>query len=362
MKRKIGLICLLFFILLSGCSNNKALSLTSTNQEHKPDYDQYILLEAELPNTDINKGKSILVKPMTLTKEDILFTIKSIVSYSDEIIIDKLPTQGEIELDNGSSLFYSFYENYIYLQECPQGIIQLEDWIKAGDAYPGEPKDTTLSHVIISQDSAIEQAQAIIRHLNVKDLSVSYVSKARILLPSFETYSEGWFIAFGNCFDPLYSPIYISSVLPNNRMNVKSQETAPWLPETMTFFIDETGIKAFQWADPVIIVEGSEAMINLLPIPKIYERITSYFQENCMWDYVISDADIPTIENIVLTNVLIKKQPNSVDEGKIQPAWAVYYTTAREKANYSLPSIVFFDAASGNIIDPFTLDDNAYQQ
>lgn len=201
----------------------------------------------------------------------------------------------------------------------------------------------------------------VIEKISAEHLALSFASKARIILPSYETYSEGWFLSYGNMIDADCPPVYIASVFPNNRINVNTRQTAPWLPQTLSFYIDKTGVRAFQWADPIVMVQGTETSKKTMPFTKIQDKIISCFRNNFIWDLVLSEDDTPIIEKVMLTTVLVKDKTDSVSIGKLQSAWAVYYTSKAEKKNYSNPSIVFFDAVTGEIINPFHLDERAYQ-
>ena len=149
----------------------------------------------------------------------------------------------------------------------------------------------------------------------------------------------------------------MGSVLPNNRMNVKSIWFAPTLPETIILYIDETGIKSFQWGDPLTIVESTIEKTKMLPINKVFAKIIRYFRSNYNWDCVVSTQDVPLIEKIVLTDAVIISSPFSRNDGKVKPAWAVFYSTEREKENYSPPSIIFIDAENGIVLNPFILNE-----
>ena len=272
------------------------------------------------------------------------------------VVFDTVPCELTVKNSNGGEYLCLMYENYIGVQECPEGVIQLEEWVLAGDAYPSEPKGTTLDHVILSKSTAETIAYETVSSIGATNLDLSFICKARILLPSYETFSEGWFVTFGFSIDG-NSPIYMGSVLPNNRMNVKSIWFAPTLPETIILYIDETGIKSFQWGDPLTIVESTIEKTKLLPINKVFAKIIRYFRSNYNWDCVVSTQDVPLIEKIVLTDAVIISSPFSRNDGKVKPAWAVFYSTEREKENYSPPSIIFIDAENGIVLNPFILNE-----
>lgn len=65
----------------------------------------------------------------------------------------------------------------------------------AGEAYPGEPKGTTLDNVKISQQEAYEMVNSFLDEVGIENMGIAEAEKARLLLDiTFETVSEGWLI------------------------------------------------------------------------------------------------------------------------------------------------------------------------
>ena len=77
------------------------------------------------------------------------------------------------------------------------GMVQLESWITGTGGYPGEPAGTKLENIKISQEAAIVQAEEALSALQIHNLGLADIEKARILINySYETDSEGWLLTY----------------------------------------------------------------------------------------------------------------------------------------------------------------------
>jgi len=258
------------------------------------------------------------------------------------------------KLDDNREIQYGFYQNYIFYQSFTDGIIQLENWILPGEAYPGEPAGTTLENIDISEEAASNIGYELLDAFDIDYMQIADASKARVLTSSYQTLYEGWYISF--CRDYAhYTPISIASVSNNRHMMQRDfPPKSPWLPETISMFINGNGIQAFYWGDPIEILYKTEINENLLSFSDMQDIIKEYFFNNYLRETMINSKRIPKVFKIVLTGAMLSDETNG--SGRIIPTWAVFYTTEAEIENYSLPAVVCFDATTGQPVNPFSIE------
>ena len=92
-------------------------------------------------------------------------------------------------------IYATVHKNYMLLSAYRNGVLQLESWVLQGDAVPGE-KPHALQNVEFSAEAAQRLADARLQKLDLAPMSLAYAEKARIVLPSNETVSEGWNLTY----------------------------------------------------------------------------------------------------------------------------------------------------------------------
>lgn len=191
------------------------------------------------------------------------------------------------------------------------------------------------------------------KRININYMTITDISKARIITSeSYEIIHEGWYITFSRKYG-IYEPISVASVSNNRNMrNRNFYPKAPWLPEEISMFIDDEGIQLFQWNDPVSIVREEIYKGQTITRDEIQEIIRKHFTENYIGEAIVDEKAIPKVFKIQLTGAIIPDEKN----GKIIPAWAVFYSTQADNNIYALPAVTFFDARTGNPINPFSVD------
>lgn len=230
--------------------------------------------------------------------------------------------------------------------------VQPESWVMAGEAYPGEPKGTTLQNVKLTQAEAEAMAQAFLEQAGLTYLGLAEAEKARILQDiTFETLSEGWQLIYvrsdGGCI-----PVYYYNQ-QTGYLYQRSEDYAPrWYPEALRLYVDENGIQSFEWSRPLEIVETMNENVLLLEFDEIREQITqaiahgyAYMSEKMggSGNYAV------TVNRIVLTNVLVPMR-DTVEYQMLVPAWVVFYQQQMGAAE-PLTAFIAVNAVDGSTID-----------
>ena len=230
--------------------------------------------------------------------------------------------------------------------------VQPESWVMAGEAYPGEPKGTTLQNVKLTQAEAEAMAQAFLEQAGLTYLGLAEAEKARILQDiTFETLSEGWQLIYvrsdGGCI-----PVYYYNQ-QTGYLYQRSEDYAPrWYPEALRLYVDENGIQSFEWSRPLEIVETMNENVLLLEFDEIREQITqaiahgyAYMSEKMggSGNYAV------TVNRIVLTNVLVPMR-DTVEYQMLVPAWVVFY---EEDLGLGEPlrDFIAVNAVDGSLVD-----------
>ena len=230
--------------------------------------------------------------------------------------------------------------------------VQPESWVMAGEAYPGEPKGTTLQNVKLTQAEAEAMAQAFLEQAGLTYLGLAEAEKARILQDiTFETLSEGWQLIYvrsdGGCI-----PVYYYNQ-QTGYLYQRSEDYAPrWYPEALRLYVDENGIQSFEWSRPLEIVETMNENVLLLEFDEIREQITqaiahgyAYMSEKMggSGNYAV------TVNRIVLTNVLVPMR-DTVEYQMLVPAWLVFYQQQMGAAE-PLTAFIAVNAVDGSLVD-----------
>ena len=202
-------------------------------------------------------------------------------------------------------------------------IIQMEEWVIAGNAYPGEPKGTTLDNVKISREEAIREVQNVMDETGIYNMGLSNIEKARMLDPYNKTLTEGWYLQYMRCDgDRAPMPILASQTIFTDFEN--SHE--PLQKERMFVFVDETGIVSFSWSDPSQSVSTITDTNPPLTFAEAKDSIKKAIEEIAL----VTKGNYPkectlTVNNILLSNCIVQSEFDS-DAGYLIPTWAVEFS------------------------------------
>ena len=254
--------------------------------------------------------------------------------YHSSIVDDK---DTEIEIE--------FFPDYIYLQRGDPGIIQLEDWIIAGDAYPGEPAGTTLNNIHITKEAAIQNANEFLMAVDIKEFELANCEKCRILTNSYQTVCEGWYLTYSRHY-PNYYPLDYTTVTLYGDMNLNySNYTAPFYQERIMFVVTEEGCQVFQWNTPVKIISSELCEDQMLSLSQIQRIMKLEIQNGYSWcDSSFEECDYPMLIELRLTWGMIETIDNTA---KIVPMWVAVFTSDYYSKSFLRPFVVCINAITG---------------
>ncbi len=273
-------------------------------------------------------------------------------SVTDDIV---LPIAYTYAMPDGSRVHVLAKSNSINITPLKDGIVQPESWVIAGEAYPGEPKGTTLDNVKISQQDAYEMVNAFLKEVGIKNMGIAESEKARLRDAMMsKTVSEGWCLTL--CRNDGGSvPLNITSQHSGVLYYRSEDYTQRWYPEAMRIYVDDTGVKTFAWNNPIETVEVLNQNVLVLNFDEVKERILGYIKYG--YSYVVqqfkdrgselSDQKIK-VKKIVLTNVMIPIK-NETEYQMLVPAWIIYYD--QEAGMNTVSAFIAVNAIDGSSID-----------
>lgn len=280
------------------------------------------------------------------TGEEVFFPV------TDDIV---LPKSNTYAMPDGSRVHVRAETDSIFIEPLKFGIVQPESWVIAGDAYPGEPKGTTLDNVKIRQQEAYETVNSFLDEVGIENMGISEAEKARLILDmTYKTVSEGWEITLSRN-DGGSVPLFIDNQ-PSGILYHRAEDYVKrWYPEVIKIYVDETGVKTFVWKYPVEVMEVLNQNVLVQDFEEIKERILksikfgfSYVKEMVKKDGgELTDQKIE-VNKIVLTNVMIPIK-DETDYQMLVPAWIIYY--AQDFGIKTKLSFIAVNAIDGSSID-----------
>ena len=217
---------------------------------------------------------------------------------------------------------------HVYITTDKFGILQPESWVINGDAYPGEPVGTTIDNVKISEREACDTVNKIITDLGINNLGIAKTEKARIIKDyTSEIVSQGWLVTLTRN-DGDSTPVNLISRQLVGLLDFGSEEYVErWWPEIIKIYLDESGIRALIWNNPLEVVEVLNDNVSLMQFDEIKERIRKYINfgySKRVENGQVSGEKHVSINKITLTNLLIPIK-DELDYQMLVPAWLIYY-------------------------------------
>jgi len=328
-------------------------------------------LEIELIQTKRGRYKEIdgvvTWEPYEGQQEDIARLEEQIKNTQEEVFLPVtddivLPKSDTYAMPDGSRKLVNATSDSISIRPLKYGIVQPESWVIAGDAYPGEPRGTTLNNIKISQQEAYKVVKSFLDEAGIKNMGIAEAEKARLLnAMTYETISEGWDISLSRN-DGGSVPLSIFSQPSGILYHRVEEYVQRWFPEEIKIYVDETGIKTFEWRNPIEVMEVLNRNVLVLGFDEIKERILEYIKFG--FSYTVEklkekNAELTgqkiEVNKIVLTNVMIPIK-NETDYQMLAPAWIIYYT--QEVSDNTISSFIAVNAIDGSSIDLKVRPDN----
>ena len=163
MKRLLIILFILTLVTSSSCKSHSLVeSLPKLTNENKF-WEETFEIGSSICN--INASIEYISAPMQIYNVvPVNFNIKNLKRYlmyfgvsTDSFV--SFPFIADCQTNSGLAASVVLTATYFSVQLGPYGVIQLEDWIVAGNAYPGEPYGTLLSNVKIEQHEAEELSE-----------------------------------------------------------------------------------------------------------------------------------------------------------------------------------------------------------
>ncbi len=234
--------------------------------------------------------------------------------------------------------------------DTKSSVIQPESWLLNGEAIPGEPKGTTLKNVKISEEEATKVMQYLMSDLRISDFGIADKTKARIVNGyTSAVLSEGWFFTLSRTYGN-YIPIDFLTYRSGGPVELLTEDFMPrWWPETITIYVDETGVRSFSWTNRKEITQEVNANVSILSFEEIKTKIKDSIKQGLSWTEDDSNNTTKTeilITKTTLTGVMvpIKDEP---DYQYILPAWVVYFQKKMDPYVY----VFAVNAIDGSSID-----------
>jgi hypothetical protein len=267
-----------------------------------------------------------------------------------------IPIDKTYALPNDNRIYVYAKSQSINIFPYKYGVLQPESWLVGGEAYPGEPKGTTIDNIKITEEAAKKKAGEFLKEIGIRDYGIAETEKARIIESyTYDILSEGWRITFARN-DGNSIPVYINSSKIGGLLYYKSEDYIyRWPYEQLEIYVDETGIRCFHWEYPKEVVETMNGNVQIKPLDEIKERIRNClkyaeaaFSQAYLEQYGEVVAQQIRLSKMVLTNVLvpIKDEP---EYHMLVPAWVVYYEEEDSLGTHTW--VLAINAIDGSFID-----------
>ncbi len=272
----------------------------------------------------------------------------------EEIVTDDfvLPMKSTFAFADGSKIHVKAKEKSIRVFDDNLAGVQLESWIIIGDAYPGEPKGTTLDNIQISEEEASNVVTNMLEDLGIHYLGIARTEKARLLKDiSFEVLSEGWQITLSRN-DGSYIPIHINPEEVYGTLFFEPETYAQrWPSEIMTVYVDETGIRELSWEYPIEAIGILNSNVQIMSVEDTKNDIKKYIK--LAFSKVQELSNINTTRQIKVTSVVLTSQlipmKDELEYFMIVPAWVVFYEEEDPQGVYT--SAIAINAIDGSSIN-----------
>lgn len=262
-----------------------------------------------------------------------------------------LPNNSVFRCEDNKVIYATAHTNYLLLSAYRNRVLQPESWVLQGEAVPGE-KPHALENVEISAETAQQQADALLEKIDLTSMSLANAEKARIVLPSNETVSEGWNLTYalndGN-LHPIQMGLYSSGGIL--LFSTAESYAKSWQPTMITIYVDNAGVELFCWSNPLDQVGLANANANLIPFQDAQEAIRNLLKYALSWTDSRTDTDSQmqvTVSRVVLSNCIQPMKDDSA-HSYLLPAWVVFLSSNYYQ-NSSQVAVFAVNALDGSLI------------
>lgn len=253
---------------------------------------------------------------------------------------------------DGNTWYCLYSDGLLTVCDTRGGLIQLESWVLQGDAMPGE-KTHALENIQISQEEAIQVADAWIEKLGLENFSLGLCDRARMVKSggSYEVTGEGYCLTYVRDIGgavPFYYDLYMEA----GGLSLEKEEDnyAPgWKQENIEIFVTEKGMQCLSWGDQKEVVETANKNVQLLSFEEIQDCVRNIisYSLNPAWFAGMDDALL--ITKMVLTTS-IQRVADQGEEAYMAPTWAILMTTENNEAQHIDTGVLLISAIDGSIV------------
>lgn len=241
-----------------------------------------------------------------------------------------------------------------------------ESWFLNDPVYDGRPAPTPYQNFRITEEEARETAEAFLSVIGGENWAILTVERAGMLkeyynaLTDYQLETEGYLI---RCIRSAPGAIpfdYQNS--GGSRLSFDGAAySAPLPQESLQLFVDESGIYALWWENPLEITQTVADNIELLPFKRVQQLFLQMLKNGLRWsdERPTSDGELnPTrkgiVERILLSYACVQER-DAPGSFLLTPAWFFLYTTEAEKQGAlhgftTSPAVIAMNAVDGSRI------------
>lgn len=255
--------------------------------------------------------------------------------------------------DADGNVWYGLYsDGFVTVSDTRGGLIQLESWVLQGDAMPGE-KSHGLENIGISQEEAIQVADAWMEKLGLVDFSLGLCDRARMVKSggSYEVTGEGYYLTYvrdiGGTVPFFYDYYTTASGL---KLEKGEDNYAPgWQQEHIEIFVTEKGMQCISWSDQKEVVETANENVQLLSFEEIQDCVRNIISYSLTPGWFAGMDDALLITKMVLTTS-IQRVADQGEEAYMAPTWAILMTTESNETHHIDTGVLLISAIDGSIV------------
>ncbi len=244
-----------------------------------------------------------------------------------------------------------------------------ESWFLSDRGYEGRPAPTPYQNIRITEDEARETAQSFLAAIGEENWVITSLERAGMLKAYYNVVTD----------DPLEAEGYLVSCIRSapgaipfdyhdgtlGRMKFDDAAySAPLPPERLELFVDESGVYALWWENPVEVTQTVVENIALLPFEQVQGNFLQMLKNGLRWsdERPATNGELnPTrrgiVERILLSYACVQER-DAPGSYLLTPAWFFLYTTEVEKQGElqgfsTTPTIFAMNAVDGSRIALF---------
>lgn len=238
------------------------------------------------------------------------------------------------------------------LSKTRNQILQTEEMVLAGDAFPGE-QPHALEHIVVSEETAVQISNNFMEKIGRTEMKVADIKRARLIDDmTNEVLGEGYLIyavsASEGCIPVCYGSYSGCGILNFTNDHYKESYSAPWLQERIVLFVTENGIQDIEWTWPKEIVMTANKNVHLLSFSEVKNNIRKLLKYGLRPDA----RESLYVERIVLSTAIQQVQDQG-NEAFLVPVWIVFVRSESEVQRGSSPGVFMVNALDGTYVGRF---------